>query len=146
MKIEIDQSGKVEATATKTVIADSKGNFITISAVDKQSLQEIFRLSGRPRMFVYEVFSVLTAIIIKKTYTPENSYIIDIEYFHQDDLIINLILKYLKKMKIYLDKNIISISQIGKKSEAHKQAYSIFKKRGHPEKISLDKLLKILLQ
>ncbi|OGG18916.1 hypothetical protein A3D78_05670 [Candidatus Gottesmanbacteria bacterium RIFCSPHIGHO2_02_FULL_39_14] len=146
MRIEIDQSGKVEATAIKTVIADSKGHYITFSAVDKQSLQHIYRLANRPRMFVYEVFSVLVAIIIKQTYSPENSYTIDTEYLHQDDLIINLILQYLKKMKIYPDKDYVSISQIGKKSEAHKLAYLKYKTRGHPKKIKIDKILKILLQ
>ena len=81
MKIEIDQSGRVEYTSTSTVIGDSNGNSILIRSIDKQYLQKIFRSIDRPQMFVLETFSILVALLIKTTYSPTHIYIIDTEYF-----------------------------------------------------------------
>jgi len=61
MKIEIDQSGKIEDTSKNTIIAFSNGKFksIFISAREKRELQKFFRRIGKPRIFVYRVFAIL---------------------------------------------------------------------------------------
>ena len=56
MKVEIDQSGKVEYTSHKTVIADSMGNSVKISSKDKQILLQEYRNNGIPRNYTLGVF------------------------------------------------------------------------------------------
>ena len=60
MKIEIDQSGKVEDTAKPTVIAYANGNSraILIPASNKRQLQELYRRVGKPRLFIPQVFAL----------------------------------------------------------------------------------------
>ncbi|MCX6810253.1 MAG: hypothetical protein NTY30_00740 [Candidatus Berkelbacteria bacterium] len=52
MKIEIDQSGKIEETGKPTVIAFSNGKSasIIISAKDKKLVQTVFRKIGQPKI------------------------------------------------------------------------------------------------
>ena len=54
MRIEIDQSGKIENTNKNTIIAFSNNKFksIFISAKDKREIQKFFRRIGKPRIFV----------------------------------------------------------------------------------------------
>lgn len=42
MRVEIDQSGKVEDTSKDTVIGDSIGNTIRVTSHDKRVLQQIY--------------------------------------------------------------------------------------------------------
>ena len=61
MRIEIDQSGKIENTNKNTIIAFSNNKFksIFISAKDKREIQKFFRRIGKPRIFVYKTFAIL---------------------------------------------------------------------------------------
>ena len=60
MKIEIDQSGKIENTNKNTIIAfsDSKFKSIFISAKEKREIQKFFRRIGKPKIFIYKVFEI----------------------------------------------------------------------------------------
>jgi len=145
MKIEIDQSGKVEKTSVKTVIADSLGNNVVVSSKDKRFVQNLYRKAGKPRMFVYELFSLLVAHLIKQSFTKNNLYIIDIEYFHKDDLLTQLIFQFLKKLKIYAEKEQIIFSRIGRKSKAHTEAYLRYLGKRKAKVFSITQILKILL-
>ena len=66
MKVEIDQSGKVEETEHDTILATSKGNTVKITARTKRRLQETFRKIGRPRNFVIYIFAVSVFELIHK--------------------------------------------------------------------------------
>jgi len=146
MKIEIDQSGKVEATAVKTVVCDSLGNCIVVSSEDKKTIQELYRIAGRPKMFVYELFSLLCALVIKLSYSRAHTYRIDVEYFGQEDLLTRLILQNLQKMKIYISSGQINFHRIGKKSKAHSYAYEVYKQLTKGQKIRLTTILRYILQ
>jgi hypothetical protein len=120
-KYQIDQSGKVENTSVKTIVAYSNGtNFsVEISAKDKRRLQEQFRRIGEPTIFVYITFASLICLLINKRITHIN---IDLEYPGHD--------KILTKMIKTVHPNItISWMKIGKSSNAHKVAYNTYKQR-----------------
>ena len=145
MKIEIDQSGRVEYTSTSTVIGDSNGNSILIRSIDKQYLQKIFRSIDRPQMFVLETFSILVALLIKTTYSPTHIYIIDKEYFGHEDVIRGLVKKHLRKMQIDIETCQIDFALIGKKSKAHDVVYARYKRKKKGVIITAGEMIQILL-
>lgn len=144
MKIEIDQSGRTEYTATDTVIADSIGNNIVILAKDKRDIQKIYRLIKKPRIFIINLFSLLISMLIKKPFDKTNLYHIDIEYPGYDCKIRNLIIGFSKKLNYSIDKNQIKFSRIGKKSKAHEYAYNNFKNKNQRQLAKIRLIYKIL--
>jgi hypothetical protein len=130
MKIEIDQSGKVEYTSTLTIMADSMGNAVSISAKDKRTVQEVYRVMKRPRMFVLHTFSTLVVYLIQMSYKPGNLYVVDKEYPGKESEIKSLILEGTQRLNISLCKDQISFQSVGKKSNAHVTAYNAFRSEG----------------
>lgn len=146
MKIEIDQSGKIEDTAKHTILADSIGHCVRINAKDKQFIQQLYRVIHRPQIFVYDTFAVLTALLIRESYTRQHIYVIDREYFGNEQVLKGLIHKYLRSCNIDVLNHQIAFDQIGKKSVAHKNAYLHFKARkGDEVCITREEILKVLI-
>ncbi len=129
MKIEIDQSGKVEETARITVIGDSKGNIITIKSKDKQIIQEIYRKEKQPRKFVIQLFSLLTTFLIAKTIDNSITYSIDTEYPNKEEEITSLILYFSEILNIKISRHQIQFKRIGKSSLAHKTSHKGYKEK-----------------
>ncbi len=90
MKVEIDQSGKVEQTNKNTILCLSNDNWdaIIIKAKTKRQLQEIFRRHGQIRNFIIFTFSSLLAILIKRN-LHLGKITIDQEYFGKEKIIMN---------------------------------------------------------
>lgn len=147
MKIEIDQSGKVEDTSKITVLGNSIGNNVWITQNDKRFNQHVFRKMGKPQMYMIRLFAALASVLISHSLNGDHTYIIDVEYPGRDAEIKAFIVIYLEKMGLKIDAQRISFSAIGKKSKAHYHAYCILKDANRPQKthISLEKLLKIML-
>ncbi|HRN71011.1 MAG TPA: hypothetical protein PLS49_07575 [Candidatus Woesebacteria bacterium] len=123
MKIEIDQSGKVEYTATHTIVGDSLGNSFLLKAQDKRKLLQFYRLIGKPRIFAFEVFAIITAYLIQLSFRSEHQYIIDREYIGKENDIKRFLLLSLSDLHIPIYKDQIHFGLISKKSKAHKTAY-----------------------
>jgi hypothetical protein len=148
MKIDIDQSWRIEYTNKKTVLADSKGNSVVISAKDKRDLQKLFREAGRSRMFVYEVFSALLSILISLSWNEKakDTYIIDLEYPGWSDQIKDFVLRFARRLGVRLAADQINFDTIGKKSKAHQGAYEVFKDWKKPAKVAnLNEILQLIL-
>lgn len=125
---QIDQSGKIEQTSLKTIIAIS--NDIQYSIVlprkVKRLLQEIFRSQQRPRMFIYNTFAALIALLFIKT-KPVSRVVIDKEYGNEDLLKVR-IFEYLKMHKVNYSPN-IEFGLVGKSSPAHILAAKVANKK-----------------
>lgn len=127
MRIEIDQSGKIENTNRKTIVAFSTRNgatsgAIVISARDKQFVQHHFRSIKKPRLFVHITFVTLIYLMVKDIIKDYDQIIIDREYPGYDNFMIQSLRNLLSEKKV---KNLsISISQIGRKSLAHDLAWN----------------------
>jgi len=67
MKIEINQSNKIEQTNKDTIIglSNQKAFTILINRKIKRKLQEEFRKQGKPRLFVYRTFIAGVVLLIK---------------------------------------------------------------------------------
>ena len=149
MRIEIDQSGKIEDTSKNTIIAFSNNKFksIFISARDKREIQQLFRKIGKPRVFIYRTFAILIFLLIKNNLKEINQIIIDEEYPGWGFQIKDYLLTEIRKVKQDFDKNNISFSQVGKKSKAHLRAYEITIGKRQPDiKAREQDILKYILK
>lgn len=148
MKIEIDQSGKIESTNRLTVIAFSNrhGKSLLITAKDKKSIQSIFRKINQPRIFISQVFAAAVYYLVKDELKNINTIIIDNEYMGHEKYIKKLIIKFLENDNIKTDKVQIYFRSIGKKSKAHDVAYKAFKTKRASYKLTSKQILQIVLR
>lgn len=127
MKIEIDQSGKVEQTSKDTVLCLSNDHWdaVVIKAATKRQIQEVFRRHGQIKNYVIFTFCAGLSLLIKRNLKIDKI-IIDREYFGKEPIIKEIILKMLgKKGKIPE----IIFGNIGRRVMAHSRAYKIYSKR-----------------
>lgn len=129
MKIEIDQSGKIEETQRDTIIAYSNGisKAVKITAKTKRRLQESFRHIGEPRSFVISTFIIGIFLLIKDQLNNIQEIVIDLEYPGKEKLITSIL------KKIFLEQNLKNLPEIyfkliTKQSAAHKRAIEVFRK------------------
>ncbi|MCX6810090.1 MAG: hypothetical protein NTZ65_05120 [Candidatus Berkelbacteria bacterium] len=129
MRIEIDQSGKIEDTNRLTVIAfsNAKTGSILITAKDKKKIQSIYRKLGQPRIFVYKLFAVAIFALVKAERQRIGQIVIDREYIGFEELIKQFIYEIFERNNQKLSKGTIHFSLIGKKSRAHQVAFVAFK-------------------
>jgi len=147
MKIEIDQSGKIENTNRSTVVAFSNKivGVLVITAKEKKSVQKYFRQIGKPKLFIYITFIALIYYLIRKHIKDGDQMVIDREYPGYEKLITSSLKRWFKE-KSNIDNITITTAQIGKKSRAHDLAWKEFQLKSHKleEKISAEKLIKII--
>ncbi|TSC92129.1 MAG: Uncharacterized protein CEN91_563 [Candidatus Berkelbacteria bacterium Licking1014_85] len=144
MRIEIDQSGRIEETQRNTVLAYSNGkNYaIKISSRTKRRLQDIFRQIGVPRTFVYNIFISAIFLLIEKDIKNIDHITIDNEYPGYEKVIARILTKILNSKDIKRQP-IISFGLIGKKSKAHKKAIKVYRNKDDIfEPISYEQLVK----
>jgi hypothetical protein len=146
MKIDIDQSGRVEFTSHDTVIADSLGNSVFIKAREKRILEKAYTSSGRRKMFMFEVFSLLTTYLIKNSFCTTHLYYVDIEYDGRMPLIKERILYFAHKISLPLDSAYVYYRSIGKSSLAHVHANNTFSGKQKPTfEITAQAVLSVIL-
>jgi hypothetical protein len=138
MKIEIDQSGKIENTNKLTVISYSNkiNKSILITSKDKKSIQSVFRKIGQPKLFVYKLFAVAIFILIKDKIKQIDQIIIDKEYVGYENLIKDFICQIAQKDKTKIDRKNIHFKSIGRKSKAHEISINSFRKKKADKRLS----------
>lgn len=130
MRIEIDQSGKIENTNKPTVVAfsNAKCDAIVISSKEKKVLQKYFRQIGKPRIFTYLSFAALIYLLIKDNLANNNQIVIDTEYIGYEKFIKQKLSEIIAENSRIKNIHIYS-AQIGKKSPAHIIAYLALTKK-----------------
>lgn len=145
MKIEIDQSGKLEDTHKPTVVGFSNkvNKTVIISSIEKQKLQKYFRKIGKSRQYIYRTFAILIYYLIKDK-NKISQIIIDQEYPGQEALIKGFLLEYLDISKIKIDKKSIYFDEIGKSAKIHGIVWSAYTNKKADFKLSAKDILKNL--
>jgi hypothetical protein len=147
VRIEIDQSGKIEDTAKSTIVAftNSSNYVIKITSKTKRRLQEIFRRKGQIRLFIYRTFATLIFLLIKKHLKRISLVVIDLEYPGKEKVIKDIVLEYLRIEELKEPR--ISFKRIGNKPKVHYLAHDVFvgKKRAD-EVIKLNTLIKMTIK
>lgn len=147
MRVEIDQSGKIEDTGRNTVLAFSNEiwSAIVIPAKVKRQMQEILRRRGKPKIFVLRTFAAGIVLLIKNYQKQMSDVQIDNEYPGNEMVIKSAIIQMLRDQEIR-EPNIY-FGRIGKKSMAHHKAYAVAIGKLEPErKIELNELVKVAIK
>ena len=96
MRLEINQSNKVEQTNKDTIIglANEKTFTILINRKTKRKLQEEFRRGGKPRLFIYRTFMAGVTLLLKYAQLKNLSQaVIDEEYYGKDKILKSIFLE-----------------------------------------------------
>lgn len=147
MRIEIDQSWKIEDTQKPTILAfsNSKSGAIIILSREKKLIQKYFRKIGKPRLFAILSFTALIYLLVKNELKNGDHIEIDKEYPGYEKLIKQtlsaMIIENTKVKDVH-----ISSTLIGKRSKAHIIAYTGFKKRSKLgiKKVSAQNIISII--
>lgn len=136
MKIEIDQSGKIEETHRDTVLAMANGvtKTVRITARTKRRLQDIFRRIGEPRSYVIHSFTTLIYLLIEPEIEKLSDIVIDGEYPGYESTIIALLKRILSQKEVKELPDIRS-ELVGKKANAHIAALATFQRQQKANKI-----------
>lgn len=123
MTYQIDQSHKIEQTEKDTILALSNDvQFaIRLAAKEKRLLQDLFRASAEPEVFIYFVFAALLAILLV-TVKPNRKVYVDHEYLGHEDIIKLKLTAILRKMNLPVE---VGFCYVGKASPAHALAAKI---------------------
>lgn len=130
MHAEIDMSGRLEATAQKTVIAFSNGSRASILIPPKVKQVCFVYLRERhykpPRSYAI-LFATVVYLLIKDEVGKGRLYTIDREYYGHEALIKEHLSKLLLRSAYRPGDNFVRFALIGKKSAAHTLAIETFR-------------------
>jgi len=148
MKVEIDQSGKVEDTNRLTIVAYSNGRTksLMITAKDKKAIQSIFRRINQTRVFISKVFAAAIFVLIKADYKKIDTLVIDNEYPGHENIIKRYLREFIDANGLKSDAIEIHIQSIGKKSKAHNAAWHAFHFKKADMKVSAQELINIIFK
>ncbi len=135
MAYQIDQSNKIEQTNKDTVLALSNSIHCSVKIISKtkRQAQEMFRMNGESRVFVFKTFAAGIYLLLKNSNIKQGKIIIDIEYPGRD----KQIKLHVENMLSENEKNKIEIifKPIGKSSPAHNLAYKVSTGKNSADKI-----------
>jgi hypothetical protein len=148
MHVEVDQSGKVEDTATDTVLAFANGEHfaILIRAREKRICLHALRARGKTGKSIYRLlFATALFLLLKNHVRWLHLITIDVEYVGGEANIKEHVLNLLRRDGNLVDTQQIQFTRIGKKSPAHTRAYTVHRGDRKPDLIvTADDLLREL--
>jgi len=150
VKVEIDQSGKIEETNKDTILAFSnkiKGA-VEIKRKAKRQLLEIFRRSGQPKLFVYRTFAAGIFLLLEPYLKEIASIAIDVEWTGKERLICDIFFEFWQKSGAR-NKPEIVFQHLGKNSPAHilaRESYRNKNRRKNLRKLSLQQICRLAVK
>jgi len=146
MKVEINQSNKIEQTNKDTIIglADDKIFTVLIKAKIKRKLQEEFKKQGKPRLFVYRTFVAGIILVFRYAQLKNLSrVVIDEEYYGKDKLLKSIFLEMWSKY--FTEVPEVCFERIGKKAKVHNVCYFTMKRKYRPDRVISFKEIRYLV-
>lgn len=134
MSYQIDQSGKIEDTAKNTILAFSNDEqyALFIPKKLKRKIQEVFRLHGFTKVFIYFLFAAGVSVLLEKL-KDKHVIIIDTEYPGKERIIRSFLITFLEKLRRPM--HTIRFARIGNRPRAHYAAKDVFDKRKKPNRV-----------
>ncbi len=135
MRVEVDQSGKVEVLTVDTALAFSDGiaASILIPATVKREVYRRLKARGvKRKMITARMFAAGLFLLLEDYLDNIVTVVIDIEYEGWNAEIRGLLLTHIRRMLPYVPQARIDFGYVGKKSRAHKAALAVFRKAREP--------------
>ena len=145
MRIEVDQSGKIEQTDMDTVVAFRNSEQYSVLLKKKIKAEILTEYRNKYKDIHYRIFAILVFYCIKNHLHKIELIVIDIEYEGKEGDIKRNLLRSIWKSYPNFDKKLINFSNIGKKSNAHRVAYQTFIGKLAPNKIIMKKEVEKLI-
>lgn len=150
MHIEVDQSGRIEYTRVKTVLAFSNktSRAIVIPAQVKREAVKLLRARGKLGKPLYlKLFTTGIFLLIKDYLNQLEQVTIDIEYQGQEGDIKGMLLYYIRRLVSSFPKEDIVFRRITKKSPAHHKAIETYRGNLKPDhEVTLEQLEEVLVR
>jgi hypothetical protein len=139
MRVEVDQSGRIEYTKTNTALAFSNGiaGSILILAVDKRECVRVLRKRGvRKELLYYKLFAVALFLLLKDFLKEIDALVIDTEYEGTavQTIIKGELFRLILREHPSFKASWIKFAQVGKRSPAHKKALAAHRQAEAPTK------------
>ncbi|MEK6983943.1 MAG: hypothetical protein AABX33_05195 [Nanoarchaeota archaeon] len=145
MKIEVDQSGKIEQTDIDSVVAFRNDEQYSVLLKKKIKVEILTEYRNKHVDIHYRLFAILIFYCIRNHLHRIQLIVIDVEYERREADIKKHLLGFIRKEYFDFDKNLIIFSRIGKNSNAHRIAYQTFTGKLAPNKIVTKKEVESLL-
>ena len=147
MRVEINQSNKIEQTNKDTILGLSNDVSFTIliKRKIKRKLQEEFRKQGKPRLFVYRTFIAGVVLMFKFAKLKNLSQVvIDEEYYGKDRMLKSMFLEMWSRFFKEIPE--VSFEKIGKKSKVHNVCYIAMKNAKADRVVGFEELRRLALK
>lgn len=148
MRVEVDQSIKIEQTSRDTVLAAANDikRCVLLKASTKRKLIQLLREENiLPEIFYPKIFCAALFILLKPLLNKTQEFIIDEEYTGKERQMKVLLNEYARKSKVLPIARRVTFHRVGKKSPAHELANEARKKRSNVYKIDLEEMLSLIL-
>lgn len=133
MRVEVDQSGKVEVLTVDTALAFSDGITASIlipAAVKREVYQRLKARGVKPKLIGFRMFAAGLYLLLKEHLDRLETVIIDVEYEGWEGVIKGLLLRQMPDWRPD-----IFFQHIGKKSPAHNVAWLTYRGKRKPDRI-----------
>jgi hypothetical protein len=130
LRIEVDQSGKIEKMNIDTVPAFSDGKSVAVlipAEVKRVCLQALRRGDRRKTAIVVRIFAAGLFLLLEDVLEEVTLVTIDQEYPGWEGDIKGVLLRLIWASGKRLEKERIVFRQVGRKSSAHFKAYGVYK-------------------
>ncbi len=148
MKVEIDQSGKLEQSQTDTIMAYSNGHkgILIVKSTIKQQIIKIMRYSPISQRDASMIWFAVVIFLLVKDLSKNTTLIIDKEYPGREKIIEKTLSKLLQEYYNNRWSGSIRFQKIGKTSPAHIIAWSLHrsKQKGKIRQLKKEEVLKLM--
>ena len=145
MKIEVDQSGKIEQTDMDTIVAFSNNHQYAV-LLPKELKRILINKYRKEKQVILKLFVSCVYYTLRDYLHQIELIIIDNEYEGKQNYIKSLLLDFIRKDYRDFDKNLIRIVHITKKSKAHEVAANVKRGFAKPQKTLSEKDIEKLIQ
>ena len=145
MRVEVDQSGKVEQLDCDTVLAFSNSEQYAVLLPKSLKRRIFLHYRSRTKQFRYKLFAICLYYCLKDYLQHLTLVMIDCEYTGKEQLIKSFLLGFIRTSWKECDGKLIRFGLIGKQSNAHAVAIDVFRGNRKPNKILSEPEIKTLL-
>ena len=131
MRVEVDQSGKMEVLTVDTALAFSDGiasSILVPAAVKREAYHTLKARGTRPKLIGFRMFAAGLYILLNKYLDQITVVVIDVEYDGWEGMIKGLLVRHIAGRRPE-----IGFWCVGKKSPAHSVAWLTYRGKRKPD-------------